>query len=315
MTNQYDFWMRALAGEEVGGLTLPVHEGEIHSGFFRKRTKKAGGYDAVALWRDVTGTLICLLNGRETNPQDVWPYCASHAISEQHYRDFMATGQWFDGDMSVSASLQPPPIGHNQTDPIEALKDQIESALQGVDAYAEVKDDATAAKAQSLRSRLLELSRTADKTRETEKKPFLEAGKALDAIYQPLVKSAKAGADAIAKALGAHETRKAREEAARRAAEAEEARKIALRHGPLGAENEVPEPAPAPAAAKISGAYGRAASIRTVRIAEIADQDKVYFVSKRNAEVSALLAKIAQAALNQGIILDGVTVREERKVV
>lgn len=315
MTDEYEFWRRALAGEEVGSSTLPVHEDSPCPGFYRKRTGRAAGYEPVAIWR-AEGHLVALLAGREVNPCDIWSYCATHPVSEQHYRDFMATGQWWDGDSAVIASLQPPPAGHNQppTDPAEVLKEQIDSALKGVGGYAEVKDDATAAKAQSLRSRLLELSRTADKERDRAVRPHLDAQKATNEIWMPLVKTAKAGADTIAKALGVHETRKAREDAARRAAETEEAHQVALKHGPLGAESEVPAPAPAPPAPKIAGSYGRAASVKVVKVATIADQDAFYTAVRGFGEVQEFLSAFAQKLVNNGHTPAGVTVEEERRV-
>ena len=90
----------------------------------------------------------------------------------------------------------------------DVLRDQIDAAKAGVGTYAKISDDETAGKAQSLRSRLNELSGEADKKREALKRPHLEAGKAIDKEWQPLVKSAKEAADGIRSALSAYETDK-----------------------------------------------------------------------------------------------------------
>lgn len=315
MMEDYDFWRRALAGEEVGGGTLPIHEDEPCSGFYRKRTGKAAGYVPVAIWRAAGGGLACLMDGREVNPVDVWTYCCTHPISEQHYRDRIATGKWYDEDDAVTASLSPPPAGHNQADKVDSLKDQIESALKGVGGYSDVTDDATAAKAQSLRSRLLELHRDADKERDALKRPHLEAERAVDAEWMPLVKSAKVGADAIKKALDAHETAKFKAEQARLYAQHLKDAEEAAKHAPIGAEPEpAPQPVPAPVAAPIKGAYGRAAPVKVVKIAIVKDQDAAYLALKSQPELAALIQKLAQKMVDAGFSVTGVEIDEQRKV-
>jgi hypothetical protein len=311
----YTYWQNALAGN-FG----PVHDGDPQPGFYRKRTGKAAGYVPVAIWDDGAGGMECLVDRKESDANEVWTYCCPHPITEEQYHQRVNTGKWHDEDAAVTASLSPPPAGHNQPDGVDSIKDQIESALAGVDGYAEVKDDETAAKAQSLRSRLLELSRDADKQREALKRPHFEAGKAVDELYQPLVKSAKGGADAIAKALGAHETRKA-QEAAKATRLAEEARQKALAEAqakaPIGVTVE-PEPIPElvvpPAAAPIRGAYGRAASVKVVKIATVKDQDAAYQALKSQPELSALIQKLAQKLVDAGFSVAGVEIEEQRKV-
>lgn len=316
--NDYDFWQRALAGEEVGGPTLPLHEDSPQPGFWRKRISKAGGYLPTAIWRGEDGALIGLLDGRETNPVDLWTYCCRFPISEEHYRARVATGKWHDEDSAVTASLSPPPagIGDNNppTDPAEVLKGQIDAALAGVADYGAIGSDATAAKAQSLRSRLLDLSREADKTRETLKRPHFEAGKAVDEVFQPMVKAAKSGADLIAKELSAHETRKAREEADKIAKERLRLAEEQFKHAPLGAPEPPPEPIPAPVAAPIKGAYGRAAAVKVVKIATVTDQDAAYGYLKSQPELAVVIQKLAQRIVDAGMTVPGVTIEEQRKV-
>lgn len=305
----YEYWESVLAGN-----ALPVHEDDPQPGFWRKRTGKAKGYIPVALWEQ-GGKMVGVANLGVIDPKDIWTYCCTHAITEQQYWDRVNTGKWHDEDDSVTASLSPPPSGHNQPDAVDSIKDQISAALAGVTSYTEVKDDEQAAKAQSLRSRLLELSREADKTREALKRPHFEAGKAVDELYQPLVKSAKTGADAIAKALGAHETTKFKAEQARIAAErAKEAAKAA-KHAHIGAEPEPPpEPAPTPVAAPIKGAYGRAAAVKVVKVAIVKDQDAAYLALKSQPELAALILRLAQKMVDAGFSVSGVEIEEQRKV-
>lgn len=313
----YTYWQNALLGN-FG----PVHDGELQLGFWRKRISRDGAFVPVATFIH-DGKLVALVNGDAVeHPEDLWTFICRNPIPEDWYHARMAGEPWPDEDGAVAKSVAPPPppSGHNNPpqDEAEILKAQIDAASAGVSDYAEVSDDETAAKAQSLRSRLLELSREADKKRDAEKRPHLEAGKAIDAKFQPLVKAAKAAADAIAKALGAHETRKARE-AAEAAMRAEEARQKALaeqlaKHPEAPPPEPVAPPQPIVAPAPIKGAYGRAATVKVVKVATVTDQDAVYGYLKTHPEMIALITQLAQRAVNAGHTVPGVEVTEERKV-
>lgn len=311
----YTYWQNALQGN-FG----PVHDDDPQPGFYRKRTGKAAGYVGVAIWEH-DGKMVCVCGAGTMDPNEVWTYCCPHPITEEQYRDWRAGGKWWDEDDSVTASLSPPPAGHNQPPESETFKDQIDAALKAVATYAKIEDDVTQAKAQSARSRLLELSRDADKKREGEKAPHLEAGRVVDATWQPLVKSSKAGADAIAKVMGGYETKKARDaaEAQRKADEAaRKALEDAQAKAPIGVTVEpepTPAPAVAPAPAPIRGSYGRGASVKTVKIATVTDQSAAYAFLKDQPELIEVIQKLAQRMVTNGLTVPGVTITEEKKVV
>lgn len=315
--SDYKYWESALAGT-----FLPVHENEPQLGFWRKRTGRAAGYIPVATWLSDSGELIALVDGRRAdNAADVWTYICQNPITEEQYHQRVRTGKWWDQDDAVTESLAPPPVGHNQPPESETFKDQIDAALKAVATYVEIKDDVTQAKAQSARSRLLELSRDADKKRETEKAPHLEAGRVVDATWQPLVKSAKTGADTIARVMGAYETKKARD-AAEVQRKADEAARKALEEAqakaPIGVMVEpepVPETAVTPAAAPIKGAYGRGANVKTIKVATVSDQDAAYAFLKSQPELIEVIQKLAQRMVTNGMTVPGVTITEEKKVV
>ncbi len=304
----YTYWQQALEGN-----FLPIHESEPQLGFYRKRNGKAGTFAPAAIWDDF-GKIVASVSGLPADPSDIWTYVCQYPVTEDQYRNRMKTGKWWDEDDSVTASLQTPQAGHNQPDEVDSIADQIDAALKGVDDYGVIMTDETAAKAQSLRSRLLELSREADKKRETLKRPHFEAGKAVDEAWQPLVKAAKGGADVIAKELGAHETRKARIEADRLAAERKRLAEEAAKNAPIEASEPIPEPIPAPVAAPIRGAYGRAAAVKIVKIAKVIDQDAAYAYLKATAELVALIQSLSQKAVTAGFSVPGVEITEERKV-
>lgn len=330
----YTYWQNALAGN-FG----PVHDGDPQPGFYRKRTGRSAGYVPVAIW-DQSGKMLALVDGKEADAAEIWTYCCKYPILEEWYRARMAGQVWPDESAAVSESLAHRTDTNNPpTDEAELLQGQIAAAVAGIGEYANIVSDETAARAQSLRSRLLELSGQADKIREAQKKPHFEAGKAIDAKFQPLVKLAKSAADTIRDALGAHETRKAREaerirreaeearmkverDAARLRAEAEAAAREAEKAGrPAPIPEPIPEPAPIPTpeplsapVAAIRGAYGRAAAVKVVKVAKVVDQDRAYLALKAHPEMIALIAVLAQRAATAGIPLEGVEVTEERKV-
>jgi len=311
----YDFWQSALAGNSP-----PVHDGDAQPGFYRMRAAKGGALLPVAIWEH-EGKLVALVDGASSDPARIWNFVCDKPVTEEAYRSRVETGIWFDEDAAVTASLSPPPAGHNDPpqDEADVLSGQIESAAANAQDYVDIKDDETAAKAQSARARLNELSGQADKRREALKKPHLEAGKAVDARWQPIVKRAKEAADALRAALGAYETRKARAAEQARLA-AEETRKKALAEQ-LAAHPEAPPPplppppeaAPVPITA-IKGAYGRAATIKEVKRATVTDQDAVYNFLRGHRELVDLIARLAQRAVDAGHTVPGVTVTTEKDV-
>lgn len=311
----YTYWHEALKGN-FG----PVHEGDYQYGFFRKRVSRGGTFVPVAIWGGQDGT-ICLVDNRAADPIEVWGYCCQYPVTEEQYRQRVASGRWHDEDEAVNSSLAH--AAENESgDPAAVLADQIDAAMQGVSGYEDIRDDESAAKAQGLRSRLLELSGQADKERDKQKRPHLEAGRAIDSVFQPLVKKAKEGADAIRKALGDHETRKARE-ADRIRREQEEAQRKALAEAQKAsgtlqpapvAPAPVPAPEPVPEQTQVRGAYGRAATIKVKRIAVVQDLPAAVAHFQNHPDVVALIQRLSQKALDAGYNVPGVTVDEVKEV-
>lgn len=287
----YAYWQNALKGE-FG----PIHDGDAQPGFYRR--KVGNKYVPIAIW-EKDGAIVALQEQTLVDPVYIWSFCADKPVSHAQYIEQSRLGHWWDEDQSVTASLAHDPS--NAADPLEALKDQIEAALSGVGDYTEIKDDTAAAKAQGLRSRLLELSGDADKRRGELVRPFLDGENATNSVWMPLVRTAKEGANAIRAALSAWETNKDRAAKAKAAAEAQKAAQEAFKHAPLGAEPPKPVPAPVAApAAPIKGAYGRAASVKTVKVAIVKDQDAAYKQFREHPQVVALIQTLANAAVKAG---------------
>lgn len=316
MTANYDYWKTALAGT-FG----PVHDGECGLGFWRKRVSRGGAFVPVATWAQ-DGKVIALVDGKEADPAEVWTYICRYPVTEAAYRQRVDSGRWPDEDAAVADSLAHSPENEPKDD-ATLLRDQIVSALAGVGDYSKVADDEAAAKAQSLRSRLLELSGSADKKREALVRPHLDAQKAVNDLWQPLVKTAKAGADSLKAAISAFETEQKRkrdaEEAERQrlarqaAQEAEKARLAAEAAGQPAPEPPPPAPTPEPVPApqtQVRGAYGRAASKKIVKKARVVDFAAATAAMVTHPELRALVEKLAQRAVDAGVMVPGVEFEE-----
>jgi len=310
MSNDYSVWRALLAGGDP-----ERHVDHPASGFYRVRKQKNGPFVPIAYWYDQEGALVCVMDGSpvsDLRAREIWPWASANPIAHETYLAVTERGEnWPDIDPTV-AEQQRTGIGGNNPPEDEALilQEQIEAAKAGASEYATIADDATLAKAQSLRARLNELSRTADKRREADKKPHMEAAKAVDTRWMPLVKMAKEAADAIARAMSAFETEKLRKEReAQRAAE-EAARKAA------DAGKPAPVAPPPPAApAPVKGAYGRAASVKLIKVATVTDRDAFYGYVKDHPDLIGLLDKLAQRAVDAGREnIPGVSIEEQRKV-
>lgn len=323
IVNPWAWYHAALNDPKQIGKSLPVHESEPQQGYFRVR-RKEGGFDPVAIYYpEGSDTLIALRGSREVRPDEIWTFCCRYPVEYQAYLYARSGGGWPDDDATVAAQVAPPAPGDNSgsVDEAETIKDQIDAALKGMDAYRKIADDATAAKALSLRNRLNELSNQADKIRAKQKEPHLEAGKAVDAKWQPLVKSAKAGADQVRDAIGAWETeklRKQREEERKQAEELRRQQEAARAAEPAGEVLEAPAPVMqvAPAPAPIKPTYGKTASVSVkLVVKDVTDYAALYTYMANRPEVQDLLRQLAQKALDAGRTnVPGITTEEKAAV-
>ncbi|TPN11680.1 hypothetical protein [Mesorhizobium sp. B2-1-2] len=321
----------ALANPKMIGKTLIITS-TPEEGWFRVKSKD-GPWQPVVIWQD--GDQWLALRGIEPDRKtvaadDVWTWACRNPISFDEYERVAEQGaEWSDVDPVVQSQRKgPPKPGDNSGDRSESemLADDIKASLDQLRQYKAIKTDEEAGKAQSLRSRLLELHRSADKIREKLVRPHLDAQQAINGEWQPLVKDAKSGADTLRKSLESYESaklakRRAEEEAARKAAEAaEQARQdaeqsfVAPEPGPVAEAAPAPAPAPAPETT-IKGSYGRAASVSTEWVVTgIADQDAVYRYMRDHPEIKACLLDLAKRGVKAGHNVPGITKEEVAKV-
>ena len=233
---------------------------------------------------------------------EVWNYCCRHPVTAEAYEQALMGEGWQDDDPTVASMM-----GHNvgDSDDLAALADQIENAKVGAEAYRDIESEEQAAKAQSLRSRMNELAGKADKICEAFKKPHLEAGKAIDQKWMPLVKEAKGVADQLRKYIEVFKTaqllqrrleERQREEAARKAG-----------------EDAAPPPLP-PVDTTIKGNYGRAASVGTeLVVTKVTDDLALFHFLRGNPDLTQFMQTMAQKALRAGMTVPGIEIRRESK--
>jgi hypothetical protein len=297
MTDAWHWWSMALANQkDIGKPPLTITT-EPQQGFYKTKYKN-GPWEPVAIWKE-GDKWIALRSGKSVDADAIWTWCCRNPISAEAYEQAVAGRGWDDDDPTVAAAMGGP--GHNVgniTD-FEILKSEIESAEAGIDSYKGISTDEQAGRAQSLRARLNELAGQADKLREGLKKPHLEAGKAIDAQWMPLVKSPKAMADTLRREIEVYQTHKLREQ---RRLEAER----------QAGEEAVPPP---PVADKVKGSYGRAASVTTeLVVTTITDQDALYGALRDHPDLKACLLNLAQRGVRAGHSLPGITVEERAKI-
>lgn len=312
IVGRWAWWQKALKGD-FG----PMHEGQPEQGFYRTRFK-GGKWEPVAIWvDDDTGNWLAYRSGREVDAGEVWNFCRTHPISRADY-DAAMEGKPFPDEDAVVAE-QVAAAGHNSggVDQTEELRDQIANALKGMDAYKTISDDSTAGKALSLRNRLNELSNQADKVRVREKAPHLEASKAVDEKWQPLVKKAKEGANKVRDAIGAFETAKLQEQR-KREREAETARlaaeKAASEQTADVAVIDAPKVETAPASIKPT--YGKAASVQVKNVLkDVTDWKALAIYMCDHPVMQDTLRQLAQRAIDAGRTnIPGITVEEKANV-
>lgn len=294
MSNDFDWWRNALAGTRG-----PIHDGDPMPGFYRQKNRE-GVFEPVAYWKDsATGEMRCHVNGRqpdELRMMEIWPYASKNPITEEAYWYRIDNGHWKDIDEGARETAKGPDIDP-ATDPVASLKAEIEKAAAGIDQYKKIESDEASARAQTLRSALTALAGKGKKAHKAEKEPFLEGGRQVDAKWFPPIREAETAANNIRAALEAWEdlkrenARRAADDAAKAAREAEEAGKPA------------PSPPPQntpPPATQIRGGSGRAASVGTKRVLKSIDLQKCWDKMGGLPEVYNLFMEMAEKQIAAG---------------
>ncbi len=234
-----------------------------------------------------------------------------------------------------------PGIGHNRPDEYEAVKDRVarlvDAANVWLDKVPEITDDDRAGKASDFIGQLTAEIKKVEDTRKTEKQPHMDAAKAVDEKYKPLVTLLDRAKALLRPRLAAWlqkkeaekaaAEKKAREEAEAAQRAAEEAHRKAQQATSVEDVVDAEEAARKAEAARkeadrigrekvgAKGAYSdRSTGLRTYRIGEIVDIDKVFDRYRGNADVIGALQRCVNADIRHGAKrIPGVKIVEEKR--
>jgi DNA repair exonuclease SbcCD ATPase subunit len=216
-------------------------------------------------------------------------------------------------------------IGHNQPPPLEAMSLHVEDLFALTSATlagGPVTTDEQEAALDGLLDELRAAKKLADAQRAADKKPILDAGKAIDAAWKPLLDRCDMGAEGIKMALTPYRTarQQAKDEAARQA-RAEADAKLAEAQAALKQSDDLEERFAAEEqlkqAAKLTAQANRidrsATGLRSHQVAEVTNPGELLKHIKLHDPQALLdwLADYARKALPAQ--LPGVTIRIERK--
>lgn len=180
MTDPWDFWRRArMDPGRIGSADLPLHPDSPEVGFWRYYDKRADRWIPVAYWLDDDGMMSCARDGDPVEPVkmgDLWHRVCRHPISFLEYQR-ATDGKGFADEPPASV------IGHNLSEDLaEQLRLEYEAEMEiaaGLLAQ-EVTSQDIADQIAIMAARLSKLRGRADDEHTREKRPHLEAGRAVD---------------------------------------------------------------------------------------------------------------------------------------
>lgn len=310
--NEWQWWQSALAGGNPD-----IHADTPQCGFFKMRDGKDGAWLPVMIRFDDGALRARVGDNSDADPYKIWTFCAGRPISKEDAAHAFKTGH-FPGDV--------PAIGDNSGDLslAEQITDYVASAIDWLRKVG-VKDTASKNMAANYRAELLRLCKEAETQHDVEKRPHMEAGRAIDAKFKPLISEATIAAAQLRDALTDYMTAEKRAleaeqrlkwEAEQRAAtiaraEIEAQRAKLMWDDPIAAltspEPEMPPMPPPPAAVKIQagGQRGRKTGLREITRYRIDDYDAVLATVKDHADVRSAVEKVAASLAKAGAKVPG----------
>lgn len=354
MTDIYAYWRAVQAGKpeaELAKLRLPtlghaVANGEDpQCGLWRATTRKGGPVVLMQVWlADENGrpvnlwreglTLLGTVAGTPEQPMllaERWLFARPAAKDEAAF--WRQHGRW-------PADPEPLPARANMpADPFEALKAEADDRLAQVAEWltlnSPIGTQLDCDKARNMQAGLLDLNKRADAMFEAEKRPHLEAGRAVDrkfefrktmtdwsarlrVVFEQFLQAEERRQREAAEA--AHRAEVARVEAERRRLEEERAQKLA--DDPVAALTEpppeLPEPPPAPEPVKVQagGGVGRKAGLRDDWDWHITDYRLAALHVIEQPDVSAAVGKAIARLVKAGkgkVEIPGVRINKTRR--
>ena len=198
--SDYSWWTQALIALKQGVKhALPIHADTPQAGYYKIRDgHKTAPWMALAIWQDEIGWIVephQYSNGRAFTAEEIWQWAAKHPIEYDLYVKVAEQGQpWpdevtFTGKLSgVAMTIKSNQYGLSDAERLQAeledLREQAEAWLKDQDGVISTKSQAD--KAINYADRFAAIEAEAEKIRKAEKEEFLEAGRKVDALYNPI---------------------------------------------------------------------------------------------------------------------------------
>lgn len=331
----YAYWKEALAGKNP-----KMFVDSPNCGFYRKPVKernaagnnKRVGWLPVAIFMDGEGmieTMIARVGSRDVTGDDLnelWTWVAAHPISEETYRAVAERGDpWPDEAPKVPAANRDVTASDNaepeDTTPIyQQHATAIDNAIAA--AITKVTTETEAAQALGSKNRIADLRLAADKAGKAIYDPIYRQYTAEQKKWSPIVKRAQDAEATLNKAiLTFRESERVR--IAKEQAEADEKQRMQDEANARAADRSIargePEEPPvvedvvAPSApSPIIPTYGSRKLKEELHIIldKVTSWDMLFAHFKNNAEVHAVLTKLASSEIKAGRPVPGTLTRE-----
>lgn len=379
--SDWTWWQEALADPaKVTDGTLPVHDAEPFTGFFRTKGKN----EPVAFWY-VDGALQCHISGKAVSEEfgrSQWTWCCRRPVSHEAYTAKVTDGEWPDevvveinGEKQSSATkVKAKPAEEKEAAPagvglpgrgskpkakkaeetqaseaagkspaeeanpravigdnsagadgidqeFEDIREEIETWKRELDKLLKDGDPmvkAEADKVSDIGDKLGELWKRADTLRDTRKRPHLEAGRAVDGLFKPVLNTADDEKRRAKRALAPFLKKLQEEENERRRKEDERRRKEAEANAEKTLDDTPPAAAPAP---ERKAHVGNRRSTGLVKRKVIVVDDYLAIATHLLADgkqpvpdLAEVLRKIAFRQIQAGVEVPGARVEEVEEV-
>ena len=308
MTDQFDGWRSLLAGKPV-----QFDANDPLPGYYKIRKGRNGDWESVGIWQNDMGAIVVMLNGSHVPIDRVWPWCAKYPISYETYADVAEDGKpWPNQHAAVTKLHNAPP----EDDSIEIIGDRIEDLVREAKTLIEngaAKSQDESDKAADLANEIAKQRKKADDARDAEGRPHLEAKRAVDGKWRPLLDAAeiyKQLKDAVcAPWLAAQRAAKQKAEA-----EARKAAQEAAKAGDIEAAAEATRKAEHIAATRtVSGTRGRSVHLQTTEVVSIIDRTAVLAFFAESPAITEVLQSLAEKAIAAGVVVPGTKVDKEER--
>jgi hypothetical protein len=274
-----------------------LHDGDVHAGFYRLKARNGGIDQPIAYWFD-KGQLRCRIGAKEIDEQTArerFMWAQERPITHELYSAVIEGALWPDVNEVVA--------GHNRApadNSMDALADRLDDLAR--EAERMIKDGAASSEAlcdqaSDVANTLGEIEKRADAARTTEKQPHIDAGRAIDGKWRPLIERA-ADIKRRLKLIVVTPFLKAKEEE---------------RQKTLAAEIAKGTPADAlPTVRTTAGSSKRSTALRTQKTAEITDYPALLSHLGEHPDIKDAVQRIANASARAGVVLPGMKITETK---